>query len=230
MSSRERQLFLKVSLVKIFKAARNPSFMNIDQTVETIQEAMMLAGIAKEAGKLEVAIKLANEVLDSDNSLSNVHGFLGDCYFDTGQYGPAIDRYTDALQRGARKEMVLTNLGRCYIMGEMWHRAEETFEKALREDYSNIYAHTGMGKALVKRGKFLGAKLHFTEALSQINDQELPSDHPSRKEIESERQNAFQELNSVAHGEDNFLGNIYWDVRARIHEWRCRWRNYRNKQ
>ncbi|MCL5264684.1 MAG: tetratricopeptide repeat protein [Chloroflexi bacterium] len=74
---------------------------------------------------------------------------LGNDYFDTGQYGKAIDKYQAALDINPNDTNVIVDLGYSYFNLGMISQAIAQYRKALQIDPQKPQAHLNLAAALV---------------------------------------------------------------------------------
>jgi predicted Zn-dependent protease len=73
---------------------------------------------------------------------------LGNTYYDTQQWGLAVERYTQALELDPQNTNVIVDLGTSYFSLNMMSQAESYFRKALEIDPTKPQAHLNLGNAL----------------------------------------------------------------------------------
>ncbi len=74
---------------------------------------------------------------------------LGDSYYDSKQFGPAIDRYSQALEIDPSNVNARVDLGTSYLSLGMSSQAIDAYKKALEIDPNKTQAHFNLGNALI---------------------------------------------------------------------------------
>lgn len=74
---------------------------------------------------------------------------LGNAYFDTGQYGKAIDQYLEVLEQTPDNTNVRTDLGICYYYLGMVNKAIAEYKKVLEIEPNKVQTLYNLGIAYV---------------------------------------------------------------------------------
>jgi len=131
----------------------------------TVAEAFALALQYHQAGKLNQAEQLYQQILRVDPRHADSHHLLGVLAYQRGQYPPAITSIRQALTLNPWAAVYHANLGVAQEASGQMEAALASFQQALRLDSNSAPAHNAVGNALRAMGRLEEAVHHCTQAL-----------------------------------------------------------------
>ncbi|UOA25406.1 tetratricopeptide repeat protein [Pseudosulfitobacter sp. DSM 107133] len=137
-----------------------------DQTTAAGSSTLRLAQATAESGDYTNAARLFEKELASNPDSVDALKGAGDAYSRMGQHGRAETVLLRAHELAPSNDDVLAILGRVYLSQKRPDEAIKYYDKALRNNRSNISAITGKGVALDTMSQHLKAQKVYQDGLS----------------------------------------------------------------
>ncbi len=135
------------------------------QSPDNLDLHLHFANLANQSGRLDVAAKHLQIVVEKQPWWSLMHKNLGDTLKQCGRSGEAIEQYRQALRFNPDFAEAHNNLGDTLFQGGRTQEAIEHFEQALKLKPDYMEAHNNIGIALARRGQTDEAIAHLQKAL-----------------------------------------------------------------
>jgi len=131
----------------------------------TVAEAFSLALRYHQAGNLDLAERLYQQILQADPSHAGAHHLLGVLAYQMGRFDVAIASIRQSLRLSPNQAEPHCNLG--VVLAKQAHvdEAVAQWQEAIRIRPAYPQAHNNLGKALLTQGKVEEAVWHCQEAL-----------------------------------------------------------------